>query len=156
MISENVRTEKRTYIKLIAILGDVGGLMEVVFTIFRVISPFSVDILYEISLVNNLFNFDLDKKIVILKDKTNDLPNNESPKTYTPTNIIKKVSQQNSIYMNEEMSMRTGKRMNSEGLLRVSFRFGFLLLFKPLRSGQPFVGGEDKASVFIPHGAGLR
>ena len=113
-LSENVRTEKRTYIKLITILGDVGGLMEVLFTIFRVISSFSVDILYEISLVNNLFNFDLDKKIVILKDKTNDLPNNESPRIYTSTNIIKKVSQQNSIYMNEEMSIRTGKRMNED------------------------------------------
>ena len=61
-LSENVRTEKRTYIKLITILGDVGGLMEVLFTIFRMISSFSVDILYEISLVNNLFNFDLNKK----------------------------------------------------------------------------------------------
>jgi hypothetical protein len=28
-----------------------------------------VDILYDISLVNNLFDFDLDRKIVILKEK---------------------------------------------------------------------------------------
>ena len=68
-LAENVRTETRTYTKLITILGDVGGLMEVVFTVFRVISSFSVDILYEISMVNNLFNFDLNKKTVILKDK---------------------------------------------------------------------------------------
>ena len=70
-LSENVRTERRTYIKLITILGDVGGLMEVVFTLFRVVSSFSVDILYDISLVNNLFNFDLEKKRVILKEKKN-------------------------------------------------------------------------------------
>ena len=36
---------------------------------FSFISSFTVDILYEISLVNNLFNFDLDKKVVILKEK---------------------------------------------------------------------------------------
>ena len=68
-LSENIRTEKRTYTKLITILGDVGGLMEVIFTIFKIISSFSVDILYEISLVNNLFKFDLNKKIIILKEK---------------------------------------------------------------------------------------
>ena len=37
--------------------------------IFKVISSLSVNILYEKSLVNNLFNFDLDKKIIILKEK---------------------------------------------------------------------------------------
>ncbi len=68
-LSENIRTEKRTYTKLITILGDVGGLMEVIFTIFKIISSFYLDILYEISLVNNLFKFDLNKKIIILKEK---------------------------------------------------------------------------------------
>ena len=48
ILSENMRIEKRTYAKLITILGDVGGLMEVIFTIFSTISSFSVDILYEI------------------------------------------------------------------------------------------------------------
>ena len=67
-LSETVRTERRTYTKLITILGDVGGFMEVLFTLFRIISSFSVEILYEISLVNKLFDFNLDKKLVILKE----------------------------------------------------------------------------------------
>ena len=67
-LSENVRTQRRVYTKFVTILGDVGGLMEVIFTFFRLISSFSVDILYEISLVNRLFKFDLDKKNVILRD----------------------------------------------------------------------------------------
>ena len=117
-LSENVRTEKRTYIKLITILGDVGGLMEVLFTIFRMISSFSVDILYEISLVNNLFNFDLNKNTVILKDKKNskknDFPLDESPRIYIPTNSCKNISPQNSINMKEEMNIGTGYRMMNE------------------------------------------
>jgi hypothetical protein len=68
-LSEEMRIEKRTYTKLVTILGDVGGLMEVIFSIFSIISSFTVDILYEISLVNNLFNFDLNKKVVIIKEK---------------------------------------------------------------------------------------
>ena len=67
-LSENVRTQRRVYVKFVAILADVGGLMEVLFTLFRVISSFSVDILYENSMVNGLFNFDLEKKNVIIKD----------------------------------------------------------------------------------------
>ena len=67
-LSENVRTQRRVYTKFVTILGDVGGLMEVIFTFFRLISSFSVDILYEISLVNRLFKFDLDKKNVISKE----------------------------------------------------------------------------------------
>ena len=42
--------------------------MEVLFTFFRIISSFSIDILYEISMVNRLFNFDLEKKEVIVKE----------------------------------------------------------------------------------------
>ena len=68
-LSENVRAQRRIYTKFVTILGDVGGFMEVIFTLFRIISSFSVDILYEVSMVNNLFNFDINKKNVILKER---------------------------------------------------------------------------------------
>ena len=42
--------------------------MEVLFTLFRIISSFAVDILYEVSMVNGLFKFDLEKRNVILKE----------------------------------------------------------------------------------------
>jgi len=81
-LSENVRTQRRVYTKFVTILGDTGGFMEVLFTLFRIISAFSVDILYEISMVNGLFKFDLDKKTVIFKE---DLFKNKKP-----TSILKK------------------------------------------------------------------
>ena len=68
-LSPNVLTQKRTYVQLIDVLGDVGGLMEIVNMVFNVICSLIVNILYEKSLVNNLFNFDLDKKLVILKER---------------------------------------------------------------------------------------
>jgi len=69
-LTDNVRTERREYTKLMTILGDVGGLMKVIFTLFRIMCSFSVDILYDISLVNNLFNFDLEKKLIMKKKET--------------------------------------------------------------------------------------
>ena len=65
-LSENVRTQRRVYTKFVTILGDIGGLMEVIFTLFRIISSMSVDVLYEISMVNNLFNFDSQKKLIAI------------------------------------------------------------------------------------------
>ena len=47
--------------------------MEFIFTIFTIISSFLTDFLYKISLVNHLFIFDIDKKIISIKDKDNNL-----------------------------------------------------------------------------------
>ena len=68
-LSEEVVTLKRANTKLIEVLGDVGGLMEVIFSVFKIISSFLTDTLYEQSLVNNLFSFDLDKKVISIKPK---------------------------------------------------------------------------------------
>ena len=121
-LSENIRTERRTYHKLITILGDVGGLMEVLFTVFRIISSFVVDILYDISLVNNIFSFDLNKKTIIIKEKKSlkkhELPQNESPIIYNPRSPICKFSPQNSIIMNEEITTGTRNRMNMDTITK--------------------------------------
>ena len=133
-LSENVRTERRTYTKLITILGDVGGLMEVIFTLFRVISSFSVDILYEISLVNNLFNFDLKKKLVLMKNNNKQKDeNNISEKNVHPiygsTIDLQTISSRNSIITDEDekepkfiISEKTSKRnsLNSENKIRLN------------------------------------
>ena len=76
-----------------------------------------MDILYEISLVNNLFNFNLDKKVVILKDKklklsasTKDISQNE--------NISKKkirvLPTQNLNYNTEEDNNQSTKRLKGK------------------------------------------
>ena len=54
-LKEQVLTIKRSYTKLIEVLGDVGGLMEVCFMFFKATSLFVTDLLYEKSMVNNLF-----------------------------------------------------------------------------------------------------
>jgi hypothetical protein len=67
-LTEQVLSIKRTYTKLIEVLGDVGGLMEVIFMAFNLILTLIIDLLYEKSMVNNLFEFDLDKRLVIIKE----------------------------------------------------------------------------------------
>ena len=60
---------ERTYTKLIEVLGDVGGLMEFVFSFFKIISIFITEALYEKGLINHLFTFDLDKKLIEFKNQ---------------------------------------------------------------------------------------
>ena len=68
-LSAKVLTLNRKNTKLIEVLGDVGGLMEVVWSFFSIIATFISDILYDSALVNNLFSFDLDRKMVSIKNK---------------------------------------------------------------------------------------
>ena len=71
-LSAKVLTTKRKNTKLIEVLGDVGGLMEVVWSAFNILSIFITDLLYDIDIVNSLFSFNLTKKTVTLKQKKED------------------------------------------------------------------------------------
>ena len=87
-LSAKVLTQKRKNTKLIEVLGDVGGLMEVVWSFFNILSSVITDLLYQKALINNLFTFDLDKKIVKLKKKNSlnekeTMKLNDCPKIYS-------------------------------------------------------------------------
>jgi len=66
-LNDKVLLEKRQYIKLIDVLGEIGGLMEMVDSLFTVICSVVVNILYERKITNNLFSFNIDKKLVLIK-----------------------------------------------------------------------------------------
>ena len=107
-------TIDRTYTKLIEVLGDVGGLMEFLFSFLKILSLFLTEALYEKGLVNHLFSFDLYKKVISVKSlKKNNNKNaslNESPyqpkELYTPIIPSAKLSFQNSINSNDEIKSK--------------------------------------------------
>ena len=66
-LNDKVLLEKRQYIKLIDVLGEIGGLMEMVDSLFTVICSLVVNILYDRKITNNLFSFNIDKKLVLIK-----------------------------------------------------------------------------------------
>ena len=71
-LHDQVRIQRRTYTKIFTILEDIGGFMDATMTILTFISSFPIDILYELSIVNKLFKFDLKRKLIYIKklDKT--------------------------------------------------------------------------------------
>ena len=86
-LAAKVLTIKRSNTKLIDLLGDVGGFMEFISSLFTIISMFVTDLLYDIDIVNNLFSFDIDKKHVIIKNFIKEERNNleeEQKDIYNP------------------------------------------------------------------------
>lgn len=116
-LTEQMITIDRTYTKLLEVLGDVGGLMEFVFSFFRLLSIFITEALYEKSLVNNLFSFDLDKKTVELKNLNKKKGNNNlnDSESIKPINSLRKQPTKITIYGNDE-TIRTKNILNEGGL----------------------------------------
>jgi len=96
-LAAKVLTEKRQYMQLIDVLGDVGGLMEILFTFLNIISSLLTEILYDKSLVNDLFSFDIEKKMIVINKKKTKikkskdskiLDNNKKDKIMSPNHNI--------------------------------------------------------------------
>ena len=122
-LTEQMITIDRTYTKLIEVLGDVGGLMEFVFSFLKILSLFLTEALYEKGLINHLFTFDVDKKIInvkpLNKNKKNNFPFNEprsidSPEIYNPIEPTSKVYSENKF--SKEETIRTNKNILNEDL----------------------------------------
>ena len=54
-LAAKVLTTKRKYMTLLDVLGDVGGLMELLYSLFSLLASLLTEIAYDKSLVNNLF-----------------------------------------------------------------------------------------------------
>ena len=74
-LTDKILTEKRCYTKLIDILGEVGGFMEIISLVFSFFSSIIVDMLYEISFVKDLFSFDLKNNNILIKKSRSNFDN---------------------------------------------------------------------------------
>ena len=122
-LTEQMISIERTYTKLVEVLGDVGGLMEFIFSFFKLISIFITEALYEKGLFNHLFSFDLDKKLIEFKNpqkrKENVLSN--ELEVFKPIDPNYKLSSQIQIYgsgstirKKETMKDESEKKINNE------------------------------------------
>ena len=91
--------------------------MEVVWSLFSIIATVITDILYDKALINNLFSFDLDKKVVEIKKKKNNSKNSnqeildDTPQIYSPIKNIKKSIKSN---IQGELSVQSRNKLNDD------------------------------------------
>ena len=83
-MSDDIRIQKRTYRKMSEVFAITGGYMQLISTIFSIITFLSNKIDHEVRLVNSIFNFYPNQKKVTLKHKLqkfyigHDLKNNKN------------------------------------------------------------------------------
>ena len=122
-LSAKVLTVNRKNTKLIEVLGDVGGLMEVVWSIFSIIATFISDILYDSALVNNLFSFDLDRKFVTIKNKKNIEANNKNlieekePTIFNTRYRVSNAQNLSSLKMQEDFTLQSRNKLKESTTL---------------------------------------
>ena len=122
-LSKNILTQKRTYIKLFDILGNIGGLIEVIFSLLKLVSSFSTKIIYEESLINNLFEFNLSKKEISINNKERNyiLKNKFSFKQLPNKRVLtKQIASSINFFINEEPKMNLSKDQTNEDFLNIS------------------------------------
>ena len=121
-LNDKILTEKKQYIQLLDILGEVGGLMEFTFSLFNFICNFLGDSIYEKSLIKNLFSYDIKNKIIFLKPKQKITTQNveeqikdESELRKSPTIYIYKTNRKKNMSINEDVKNINSR--NSENFL---------------------------------------
>ena len=96
-LAAKVLTQKRQYTQLIDVLGDVGGLMEILYSLFNIISSLVTEVLYDKSLVNSLFSFDLNKKYVVFNHAKNKI------KSLQENNVKKDIQKMGTLNLKEKI-----------------------------------------------------
>ena len=114
-LDDEVRIQTRSYTKIITILSDVGGFMEFMLSAFKVITSFTIDLQYDTSIVNSLFEFDLNKKVISIKKHIHkksivDNLNNEAILRNSPTKVESKSGKRLHIF---DYDKNTGRSKNS-------------------------------------------
>ena len=107
-LNDKILREKRQYIQFIDVLGEVGGLMGIIYSFFAEICSFVSDILYEKKIANNLFSFDINRKIILIK-KGKDL--------FFRTNADRKEEEKEKIIINKLKSPTNKEKLKNAKLL---------------------------------------
>ena len=76
-IGDDIRVQKRSFMKMTEVFAITGGYMQLIATVFKIITFLSNKLSYELKMVNSLFNIYPEKKEIMLKYKFQNILNND-------------------------------------------------------------------------------
>ena len=108
-LDDKIMVAKIKYKQLFDVLAEIGGFMGFFYSFFHLIIFSIIDILYDESIVNNLFSFEMNKKIILFNKNNNneDLKIIKSAQTYNNTTPVNYNSAENELSnrkLNNEMN----------------------------------------------------
>ena len=147
LLKENTLNNLRTYTQFIDVLGDVGGLMEVIESIFGVIATLVADILYDKTMVNNLFTFDLNNYSIKIKNKPN-FNNNNIFNEIKTSYLNKEVKKENSKNQYEEKEINISKNTSRRTIANKKQKFNFKkYYFQDINNNNIYnIGNSEKST----------
>ena len=86
-LNDRILLEKREYVKLIEVLGDIGGYFEIINSLFILICSVLVEIIYKKRITNSLFSFDIKKRLILIKNPKNSPNKNNGDNKLEDINI---------------------------------------------------------------------
>ena len=118
-MSDKIFILKRSFTTLIDVFAEVGDFMKTILTAFNLILSFIINNLYEKSIINNLFEFDLDRKKIIIKSNNNknNIPKENISKKSNLVNPILLINQ-NLDKINDKNNDKTKNKINEDSLSR--------------------------------------
>ena len=129
-LNDRILLEKRYYVQLIDVLGEIGGFMEIMFSFFSMICSLIVDILYEKTLTNNLFTYNITRKTILIKKRGNPIfkinkdkdtkieEQNSSEVTIFPTKRKKNKNKKKVMIVNTEIKYINNKNSKEKYLAK--------------------------------------
>ena len=147
LLKENTLNNLRTYTQFIDVLGDVGGLMEVIESIFGVIATLVADILYDKTMVNNLFTFDLNNYSIKIKNKPN-LNNNNIFHEIKTSYLNNELKKENSKNQYEEKEINISKNTSRRTIANKKQKFNFKkYYFQDINNNNIYnIGNSEKST----------
>ena len=103
-LNDRILLEKREYVQLIDVLGELGGLMEIIDSLFNMICAILVDIIYEKRIINKLFSFNINKRLILFKNS----------KIFSFKNIEDNELEEINIFNHDKNTFRSIKNKNKE------------------------------------------
>ena len=147
LLKENTLNNLRTYTQFIDVLGDVGGLMEVIESIFGVIATLVADILYDKTMVNNLFTFDMNNYSIKIKNKPN-LNNNNIFHEIKTSYLNNELKKENSKNQYEEKEINISKNTSRRTIANKKQKFNFKkYYFQDINNNNIYnIGNSEKST----------
>ncbi len=151
-LEDEIRVQYRTYTKLVTLLGDVGGLMEVFYAAFKVLSSFTIDILYNTSIINDLFEFDTEKNLnlirnkyklklkdnnIVVDNKPDIIPVIDESKNKNPINISNNISKDNEKISINKIPIISKRKLKENNLLSKDSNLNSVPTSKNLEAFSP-------------------
>ena len=75
-LGDDIRIQKRSFMKMTEVFATTGGYMQLIATLFKIMTFLINKLNYELKMVNSLFNIYQEKKEIMLKNKYQKIMNN--------------------------------------------------------------------------------